>query len=347
MSKGPGQIERRIAELFAETRDRALSVEDICDRGFALNGGLASRAQRLSANRAAHRLLRRVRQTDEKTCELLEIARRDTDLALGREEWSDESGREEWRTLFEGHPLCDPANILWEWGRPFRRMREIERIEGRPGSWQRGIFEHWQATTTERKRLFFHPPDVPVRVWAVSIQAAGVIWVEAEVLRITERNVMVRYAGEHTRLDREKLWRWWAWWRGVMFVSSRTGRIAARLDEIWQGRYGYTAGSGAAPFMQMPLADAIALLGVPVNYTSDDVIAAFRREVKKAHPDLGGTSEQFCALVEARDRLLAALGTSAPAPKMPTYAPMGIQLVYRLGRSSHQRQLGSTRLLTG
>ena len=42
MSKGPGLIERRIAELFAETRDRALLVEDICDRAFALKGGLAS-----------------------------------------------------------------------------------------------------------------------------------------------------------------------------------------------------------------------------------------------------------------------------------------------------------------
>jgi hypothetical protein len=28
MSRGPGQIERRIAELFAVTRDRALSISD-------------------------------------------------------------------------------------------------------------------------------------------------------------------------------------------------------------------------------------------------------------------------------------------------------------------------------
>jgi hypothetical protein len=227
-------------------------------------------------------------------------------------------------------------------------MRGIERIDGRPAEWRRGIFQYWQATATREKRLFFHPPDVPVRVWAVSIQPAGVIWAEAEVLRITERNVMVRYAGELARLDRDRLWHWWAFWRGVRFVSSRTGRIAAELDGIWQERYGYTAGGGAAPFMQMPLADAIALLGVPINYTHDDVIATFRREAKKAHPDLGGTAEQFRALVEARDRLLAALGTSEPAPKMPTYAPKGIQVVYRVAsrRSSSQRLLGgSTRLL--
>lgn len=68
--------------------------------------------------------------------------------------------------------------------------------------------------------------------------------------------------------------------------------------------------------MQMPLADAIALLGVPVDYTYDDIIAGVRREAKKVHPDVGGTAEQFRKLVEARYRLLAALGTSEPAPKV-------------------------------
>jgi hypothetical protein len=35
----------------------------------------------------------------------------------------------------------------------------------------------------------------------------------------------------------------------------------------------------------------------------------------------------FRKLVEARDRLLAALGTSAPPPKPPEYAPAGVQVV--------------------
>jgi hypothetical protein len=43
-----------------------------------------------------------------------------------------------------------------------------------------------------------------------SIQPAGVIWADAEVVSITERDVMVRYAGELARLDRVKLSRWWA-----------------------------------------------------------------------------------------------------------------------------------------
>ena len=53
-------------------------------------------------------------------------------------------------------------------------------------------------------------------------RSAGVIWADAEIVRITERNVIVRYAGEIARLDRKTLWRWWAFWRGVRFVSSRT-----------------------------------------------------------------------------------------------------------------------------
>ena len=65
----------------------------------------------------------------------------------------------------------------------------------------------------------------------------------------------------------------------------------------------------------------------PADYTEDDVHAAYRREAKRAHPDAGGTAELFRKIVEARDRLLAALGTSAPAPKPPTYAPSGAHIV--------------------
>jgi hypothetical protein len=154
---------------------------------------------------------------------------------------------------------------------------------------------------------------------------------------------MARYAGEFARLDREKLWHWWVFWRGVCFVSSRTGRIAKALDELWQKRYS-TAG-GAPPSMQMPLADAMELLGVSANYTREDVIAAFRRAVKKAHPDMGGTAELFHKLVKARDRLLAAIGTSAPAPKVPAYYASGTRIVYRRGSSSSRQRLGHIRRL--
>lgn len=58
----------------------------------------------------------------------------------------------------------------------------------------------------------------------------------------------------------------------------------------------------------------MAMLGVPEDYTRDDVISAFRRKAKLAHPDLGGTAEIFRQFAEARDPLLAAIGIKAAAP---------------------------------
>jgi hypothetical protein len=178
-----------------------------------------------------------------------------------------------------------------------------------------------------------------MQVWAVTVDRSGVHWFPAEVVTVTARNVMVRYRGEMARLDRKELWRWWAWWRGVRFVSSRTGRIAAALDEAWWEEFG-TAGA-PPPAMQMPLEEARQLLGVPQDYTKDDVLRAFRRAAMKAHPDQGGTAEMFRVLVEARDRLLGALGTKAPPPKPPDYAPKGTQFVTRVVRTSGSRRLGS------
>jgi hypothetical protein len=199
--------------------------------------------------------------------------------------------------------------------------------------------DYW-CTTTITGRLWFHPPDLPVQVWAVRIDRSGVHWFDAEITKITDRNVVVRYAGEIARLDRRRLWHWWAFWRGCRFVSSRTGHIAAKLDGEWQRRFG--AGGGVPPSMQMPLERARALLGVPMDYTREDVIAAFRRKAKAAHPDAGGTAEMFRILVEARDRLLSAIGTKAAPPKPPSYAPKGVRVVYRVNISGSRprRRLG-------
>jgi hypothetical protein len=93
--------------------------------------------------------------------------------------------------------------------------------------------------------------------------------------------------------------------------------------------------------LRLPLAEAMALLSVPANYTRDDVMRAFRRAAKKAHPDAGGTAEMFQMLVKARDRLLAALGSKAPPPEMPDFAPIGARVIYRRGgRSTGPRRLG-------
>jgi hypothetical protein len=40
-------------------------------------------------------------------------------------------------------------------------------------------------------------------------------------------------------------------------------------------------------------------------YSHDDIVVAFRKEALEAHPDSGGSHEQFIWLVNARDELLA------------------------------------------
>jgi hypothetical protein len=365
MSRGPGAVEGRIADLLAATRNRALSVDDLADNAYGLNGQPATRAQRLSATRAGHRLIRRIKDSDQWASKFYAAARNEADAAAGERprapEFPKRAPYDAWGAALKAY---DAARMVYDaaiapWDAAFKASKSYQRAEkirayvDQFGSWtrfidmgngrQRGESEFWRATVDKKGTLYFHPPDTPVQVWAVKIDRSGVHWFDAEVLKVTERNVMARYAGEIARLDRDKLWRWWAWWRGVMFVSSRTGRIAGELEEVWCKRYGRAAG-GVPPAMRMPLDEARRLLGLPLNYTKEDVLAAFRREVKKAHPDLGGTAEIFQKLVEARDRLLTALGTSSPPPMAPAYAPSGVTLVYR-SAGSRRQSMGMTRRL--
>jgi hypothetical protein len=340
LSRGAGVIERRIADLLAATRDQALSIEAITDHAFKLRGKRPTRAQRLSATRAAHRLLKRTREIHSRARKLIHRAHERTAAAVDRD-----TNNELYEAQLEADPDFIAGGKLYDQAARIGSFVRFVRDDDRPGVIKADT-DFWCAEIVNR-RLFLHPPDVPVRVWAVSFGPGGITWAEAEVIKVTERNVMVRYAGEKARLDRAGLWRWWAFWRGVRFVSSRTGRIAAELDALWWRRYGMRG--VVPPALQMPLAEAMALLGVPADYNKDDVLSGFRRAVKRAHPDVGGTEEMFCKLVEARDRLLTALGTSAPPPPPPNYAPKGAAIMYRTigtSRSSRPRLGGGVRRLT-
>jgi hypothetical protein len=331
----------------AATRGRALSIAEIADHAFELNGAPANRKQRLSATRAAHRVVKRVRESDERRDRLMAEAHTQTKAALGRERRPPRYDAAadayisdtEYDTLLAGLPAWRESKKLFEY---FWRIGIWPRfLQGESPGTVRSEDDHW-STSTKDGRLYFHPPDVPIEVWAVAIDKTGVHWFDAEVIRVTERNVMVRYRDVVARLDRERLWRSWARWRGVQFVSSRTGRIAKALDEIWWRRYGATG--GAPPVMQMPLAEAMVLLGVPQNYTRDDVIAAFRRAVKKAHPDMGGTAEMFASWSKP------ATGCSCPrhlgaTTKMPAYYASGTTILYRSSRGGSRQRLGQTRRL--
>src|SRR5216683_4489840 len=109
MSKGPGSIERRIADLFAATRDRALSIDAVTDAAFRLRGKLPTRAQRLSATRAAHRLLRRVREARECANVLCKQAEANTKAALGRERRPYDIEHDKSDEEYDKHLESDPA----------------------------------------------------------------------------------------------------------------------------------------------------------------------------------------------------------------------------------------------
>jgi hypothetical protein len=178
------------------------------------------------------------------------------------------------------------------------------------------------------------------------IRPEGVVWADTEITGIDNTYVRVRYGDEPARLDREKLARSWALYCNVFFTSTRSGYAARSFDQMWRERY-WRPGSAAPPAMQTPLGDAIKLLGVPADFTREDIIAAFRRKAMRCHPDHGGTEEQFIELTKARDRLLASLGTRAATPKMPEFAPKGVKLRYGTWRPSGAHRLGHTRRLTG
>ena len=52
---------------------------------------------------------------------------------------------------------------------------------------------------------------------------------------------------------------------------------------------------------------AATTFGLPGGYTRGDVEVAFRRLARKAHPDVGGTREEFHTLVAQRELLLTDL----------------------------------------
>lgn len=355
MSRGHGKVERRIGKLFAATKDLALSIGDVASYAFELTDEVEpNRKQRLSATRAAHGLLRRAAALAEATEATFDRAIAETTAKLGRppggrgrsRDWifgvgsrfvaMDEAFHEAVQSA-PGWPAYQQASKAWK--------REYDRLNGALLGRNCG----WRATETKDRRLWFHPADYPVRMWAVGIEPQGVVWADTEITGVDNTYVRVRYRGEPARLNREDLARSWTIYRNVFFSSSRSGYAARSFDQMWQQKYWRAGSSGAPPILQMLLADAIMLLGVPADFTREDIISAFRRKALRCHPDHGGTQEQFIELVKARDRLLAALGTRAAAPKMPEFAPKGVKLRYGTWRprpSNHQSRVGRTKRIS-
>jgi hypothetical protein len=124
-----------------------------------------------------------------------------------------------WPEGLNGNRSCPPTEFL------SARAMKLHAFVDRFGSWIRTIpvgrdtsrveMEFWRAAADKSGTLWFHPPDVPIRVWAITIQPAGVIWAESAIGRISARR--------HVRLKPQRR-------RGL-------------LDAIWQDRWGRAAGT--------------------------------------------------------------------------------------------------------
>jgi hypothetical protein len=322
MSRGPGRLEQAITDLFNATKDRALSVADICDVAFELGGRPASRAQRLSATRAAHRALKREWEMRRHLWKLKEEAEAQAIAAGHKKPKERASYWNSWRPFFE----AKEATPAWIAAEAFEAAKL-----------QDSKIYFWTTTEGADGRLYFHPKNFPVRIWGVDIVREGVLWGEVDSIDAVEEFIVwVTYDGEKCRLDRTRLWFNWTNYRGLMFTSARNGDAAFKFFQIWEDRY-YRSGAPLPQELGMSLAEAMRILGVPGNFTLEDITAGFRRMAKRCHPDHGGTDAAMRLVVQARNRLRASLGRKVEQhrPKLATY-----KVVYRKVRLSGGRRLG-------
>jgi hypothetical protein len=171
MNQGPGAVEKRIAELFVATKDRALSIADIANHAFALAGRPATREQRLSATRAAHRLVRRMKETRDRHRRLINDAHRETKAALGRKQ---DYPDPDYDAALNANPSYRRAEKLWPFMKQFGFWTTFAKVDR--DHYRLDREEFWRATAKDG-RLYFHRPDVPLNVWAVSIQPAGFAYI--------------------------------------------------------------------------------------------------------------------------------------------------------------------------
>jgi hypothetical protein len=175
---------------LAATRDRALTVAEIADHAFALNGRPAARAQRLSATRAAHRVIRRMKEARAEARPFYAAAHREAEAAVGPQPQCPKFPR-----TFAGHNAAFEAarkawvtadaryNAALKATEPYQRGEKIWSYAEQFGTWARCIrvdedhsraeYEYWRATADKRGTLHFYPPDVPVQVWRSRSTAAA------------------------------------------------------------------------------------------------------------------------------------------------------------------------------
>jgi hypothetical protein len=158
MSKGPGVVERKIAELFRksgiEGDDRTFTVAELCRDVFGCD--TPTRAQRVSVVRAARTAMRRAEAASRRRHDLQREAWTAAEAKFGKPPRGClEYVRSPFKKFIDEHPATQAASRvayydLELWG--------------------------WRATALKDGSLVFHHYMRPVRVWAVEITREGLVW---------------------------------------------------------------------------------------------------------------------------------------------------------------------------
>jgi hypothetical protein len=145
MSKGPGAVDARIADLFAATRDRALTVAEIADNAYELNGQPPTRAQRLSATRAAHRVIRRMGEARAKARPFYAAAYSEAEAAVGPQPQCPKYPRtgaelDAWPAARKAYDAAEARyNAALKATEPYQRGEKIWSYAEQFGTWARYI----------------------------------------------------------------------------------------------------------------------------------------------------------------------------------------------------------------
>lgn len=92
--------------------------------------------------------------------------------------------------------------------------------------------------------------------------------------------------------------------RGALGPAALLGLMAALAWEAWPRLMASRTRDADSTSPDAADAEARSILGVGADATADQIRAAFRARMSRAHPDRGGSHAEAARLTAARDRLL-------------------------------------------
>jgi hypothetical protein len=152
----------------------------------------------------------------------------------------------------------------------------------------------WVASSSLTVRL----PQTKVVV------AANCVVLPTMVLRLSRQIEQTPWASHRGKPGEPCEWKYQPFYPKVRGKACTAKFATFYTWEVWS-EYRHFFDTPAHTKVNPVVANSAALLGVDSGAKKEEVTAAFRETVRKVHPDVGGDTEAFQRLVEARNVLLA------------------------------------------